>query len=507
MKMHGGDFDGGLCKNFLKLSSIFNADMAKKEKNTGIYFLSLSIENLRCFKEKVTIDLSDGNNNWKQWTILLGDNGTGKSTVLEVFNDSQLINSQISSPIYKYLDLRLYTGGVGIFSTENRKINLGLSFEAKGNNPSQKLNITIGYNSATHGLDVDFTSNSFDITASFVLKVLCYGIRRTLLSPYLPYRSIDQKNPEEWLLELDYASYKESDTKQIAQRRKEEVIQLLLDILPDITDIRFSTSHFGRLDVKNSVEFLTPYGWVALEDLSQGYQTMIAWMVDLAYRLFERYPDSANPLAEPAVVLVDEIDLHLHPRWQRKIFDYLSEKFPRTQFIVTAHSPLVVQSAPADANIVLLRREGDHVVAEQDMGSVNTWRVDQILSSDLFGGIGARNPELENHLERRRALYSKKQLSATEKTELKQLDKLADSLPYAESKTDMEAKAIIREAADLLSGKNKNIESPIPAKPLKGKTVFKHKNKAFLVEEPSGTYSTIKKVKKAVAPKSKRMSK
>ena len=90
---------------------------------------------------------------------------------------------------------------------------------------------------------------------------------------------------------------------------------------------------------------------------------MIAWVVDFAGRMIERYPDSPDPLAEPAVVLVDEIDLHLHPKWQRELIGFLTERFPNTQFIVTAHSPLIVQAA-AGANIALLKREGDHVVIE-----------------------------------------------------------------------------------------------------------------------------------------------
>ena len=87
-------------------------------------------------------------------------------------------------------------------------------------------------------------------------------------------------------------------------------------------------------------------------------------MVDLAVRMFRRYPNSFDPLSEHAIVLVDEIDLHLYPRWQRTIMSFLSDRFPNTQFIVTAHSPLVVQAAK-DANIVLLRREGDRVIIDQ----------------------------------------------------------------------------------------------------------------------------------------------
>ncbi len=65
------------------------------------------------------------------------------------------------------------------------------------------------------------------------------------------------------------------------------------------------------------------------------------------------------------MVLVDEIDLHLHPRWQRDLIGFLTARFPNAQFIATDHSPLIVQAA-ADANIALLRREGDHVVNDNN---------------------------------------------------------------------------------------------------------------------------------------------
>ena len=58
--------------------------------------------------------------------------------------------------------------------------------------------------------------------------------------------------------------------------------------------------------------------------LSLGYRTTAGWVVDLAWRFINRYPESPNPLAEPAVVLIDEIDLHLHPRWQLRIMKDLS---------------------------------------------------------------------------------------------------------------------------------------------------------------------------------------
>ncbi len=173
---------------------------------------------------------------------------------------------------------------------------------------------------------------------------------------------------------------------------------------------------------------------------------MVAWTVDLASRLFDRYPGSPDPIAEPAVVLVDEIDLHLHPNWQRKIMSYLSERFRNTQFIVTAHSPLMVQAA-TDANIAVLRREGDHVVIDQSIKAVRGWRVDQVLTSDLFGIESARPPEFDEFLTERKKLLTKGRLTKPDKKKLQELDARIGDLPAGETAKEMEAMDIIRRAA------------------------------------------------------------
>jgi predicted ATP-binding protein involved in virulence len=110
----------------------------------------------------------------------------------------------------------------------------------------------------------------------------------------------------------------------------------------------------------------------------------MAWLADFMKRMFERYPESENPIAEPAIVLLDEIDLHLHPDWQRKIIGFLSHHFPATQFIVTAHSPLIVQSAD-NVNVVLLEKEADRVKIHQpQIKTFKGWTVEEILS-ELMG--------------------------------------------------------------------------------------------------------------------------
>lgn len=186
---------------------------------------------------------------------------------------------------------------------------------------------------------------------------------------------------------------------------------------------------------------------------------MIAWVVDLARRLFKRYPESDNPLAEPAVCLVDEIDLHLHPKWQRKIIDFLSDRFPNTQFIVTAHSPLVVQAAQ-DANIALLKRveveDGDdYVEIHNDMEPAGNLRVDQILTSDLYGLESARPPQLDALLEERREILSKAELTEEDEKRLEEIEEEVGSLPSGETQEQREAMEFIESVADRLENEGK----------------------------------------------------
>jgi hypothetical protein len=260
-------------------------------------------------------------------------------------------------------------------------------------------------------------------------------------------------NAEEWLLQADYSALVSSPLQEQARARRDQLIEVLINLLPDVSSIRFvRPTEIGQ---KPRVEVKVPYGWVSISDLSLGYRALVSWIVDFAYRMFERYPESENPLAEPAIVLVDEIDLHLHPKWQRSLISYLTERFPNTQFIVTAHSPLIVQAA-TDANIVLLRREGDHVVIDNDVEAIRGWRIDQVLTSDLFGLETARPPEYDELLAERTKLLGKAKLTKKDEARLKKLEAEIGDLPAGESVADIEAMDVIRRAAEVLKREGTN---------------------------------------------------
>jgi len=184
-----------------------------------------------------------------------------------------------------------------------------------------------------------------------------------------------------------------------------------------------------------------PTGDVPLSSLSLGYQTTLAWILDLVTRLYKHYPNSINPLDEPAVVLVDGIDLHLHPRWQCQIIEYLTQHFPKIQFIATAHSPLMVQ-AVTNVNLAVLQQQDGQVVIENRPHFVESWRVDQILTSDLFGD-SARSRRIEGLMAERNMLLDKPKRSPKDEARLRELKHELDNLPT-------ETMDLIRRATALL---------------------------------------------------------
>ncbi|MEI7869867.1 MAG: TIR domain-containing protein [Candidatus Methylumidiphilus sp.] len=414
----------------------------------SIYLLSLSLENIRCFGTKQSLDLSDGKGMPAKWNVILGENGIGKTTLLQVLANMEIMDQWATEEILtKSFETFLRTG------SNDLRVNLCLAINMTLNNSSSKSEkINISYTLTPKGIKA---SNYVPYNS---IIFYAYGANRRLsknrlgsisndTTASLFYEQTELLNAEEFLLQMDYTASKQSKYQKKQQRNFELIKNILINLLPQVSDIRISIP--DSMTSTPRAEFKTPDGWLRLDALSLGYKTMIAWMVDLAAHMFQRYPDSPNPIAEPAVVLIDEIDLHLHPKWQRTIMAYLSERFVNTQFIVTAHSPLIVQAAE-NANIAVLKREGDQVVIHQQPQDVKGWRIDQLLTSDLFDLPSARSPHYETLLEHRRHILSKAELTEDDQAELKKLEADIGDLPTAETVEDIEAMDIIRRAAKLL---------------------------------------------------------
>ncbi|MGB8700069.1 MAG: AAA family ATPase [Thermosynechococcaceae cyanobacterium] len=435
------------------------------------YFLSIELENVLCFKTRQKLNLSNEDGFPAQWTVILGDNGVGKTTLLRSLAQMDLGPWSFPQNLSNSHDWNWNRmEDLGLQNTEiSAKFRYGFPLQWFPEfAPSKSVEKVLQQKESIFSRRILKESSglctyAFDEPDLFGLLV-CYGyganrkMGETSFSEVLHSERCASLfsdhtvliNAEEWLLQADYAVARSApdNTEQLKQRF-DIILNTLKQLLPDISDIQIVPADDSK--PRPAAEFLTPYGWVPLQSLSLGYKTVIAWTVDLAARLIDRYPQSPDPLAEPAVVLVDEIDLHLHPKWQRTIMSFLTERFPNTQFIVTAHSPLVVQAAK-NANIVLLRREGDHVVIDNNPEVIDNWRVEQVLSS-VFELPSPHAPDLAPLMERRRTLLSKSKLTAKDERELKKLEAQIGTIPTGESPEDIRAMDIIRKAAKILENR------------------------------------------------------
>lgn len=111
----------------------------------------------------------------------------------------------------------------------------------------------------------------------------------------------------------------------------------IMQMFPDLTEPHIEVNPL-QFVVKQNEQFLN------IDQLSDGYKTLLGLVIDLSARMAMANPDSLNPLAEEAIVMIDEVDLHLHPAWQKRVVSDLLRTFPNTQFILTTHSPYIVES-------------------------------------------------------------------------------------------------------------------------------------------------------------------
>jgi len=410
-------------------------DSSKKTKS--IYLEEISLENVKCFGPKQTIKFSE-NGKPKMWNMILGDNGTGKSTILKSI--VLAIEYDIKNSIERFEFFRTYStkgniclnvleeDGIIIFnfmkSSEGDKYNLHIQPQLRN------VNIPIfGYGSYRRLGKKGFSNTELPFQSASLFD-----------------DGIELINAEDWLLRADYENMKSEQKDNEVDRVKNMLLSIFRE---EVSDISINKTKLGF-----GVEFETRYGWVNIKNLSTGYKSLITWMVDLANWLDIYYPDSDNPLNEQAIVLVDEIDLHLHVSLQRELVSFLRETFPKIQFIVTAHSPLVVQGSEEE-NIIVLEKKNDHVVIKENPVNVKKWRIDQILTSDLFGLESSRSKTTEVKMNRRYELLKKDSLNQGEQEEMKELSNYIQEVPVNDKPEIDEASKIIQDAANVLKNLKK----------------------------------------------------
>jgi uncharacterized protein (TIGR02646 family) len=152
--------------------------------------------------------------------------------------------------------------------------------------------------------------------------------------------------------------------------------------------------------LEGGVVMRTSEGPKSLTQLSDGYRSIIALAADIMCFFMTRY---GSMDAAEGVVLVDELSAHLHPRWQMRVVEAFREAFPRLQFIATTHDPLCLRGLSGEREIVVLRRTTDghlYALPSEEVPSVGSLRVDELLTSEVFGLNSTIDPALERDFDR-----------------------------------------------------------------------------------------------------------
>jgi hypothetical protein len=184
-----------------------------------------------------------------------------------------------------------------------------------------------------------------------------------------------------------------------------------------------------------------------LETISQGTASLLGWVGVFLQRQSEIHGSSGNDGAwnRPALVLIDEVDAHMHPRWQQALIPAMTERFPNLQVLATTHSSLIISSLEAEQLTGLRRSDDGAIQIIRPRTGMQGFRTDQIQTGELFGLEDTVDPETRKLLEEYADLLSLRQLDPGQEAHLHEVaGKLEVRTPSAEQRHEA------REAADLI---------------------------------------------------------
>ncbi|MFB1485040.1 AAA family ATPase [Corallococcus sp. RDP092CA] len=238
----------------------------------------------------------------------------------------------------------------------------------------------------------------------------------------------------EWLKLLQFKKLENDPEGALLESLQQFINQP--DFLPNEARLESISSKGVRFVDGNGCE-------VPVENLSDGYRSILSMTFELIRQLARAYgaselfaPGDSTTIIVPGVVLIDEIDAHLHPVWQRRVGRWFREHFPNIQFIVTTHSPLICQAATV-GSVFRLPRPGSNEKA----GMVTGVALDRLLygnvldaySTGAFGDVPLRSPEALEKLERLAILNQKELAQGLSSWEQAEQQQLRAQLPTASS--------------------------------------------------------------------------
>lgn len=432
-----------------------------------MYITKIKLTNTRCFKT-INLDLSNDGETIK-WTTVLGDNATGKTTLLRSIAIGLCDETSAAGLLreipwaFRKQNNEDEDAVIEIDLTDKKNmqytIKTTIAFKKNIERVKRKIwniqeNSTIpddefqwdeifvcGYG-AGRGTDgtVDYLKYS---TINAVYTLFAYD--QPLQNPELAMRRLIQK-------------FEESETSDSKNKAldwlKNQLRPILLlntpqdDILLEKDGIWVENANWGK---------------VPFAAIGDGYKGTLTWLMDLI-SWASLFADDIFDETIKGIVLIDEIEQHLHPKWQRTIVTLLRNAFPKIQFITTTHSPLVAADAckllidDLESKLFHLRFDGNFVQLseiEEILGELN---FDQILSSEAFDYIYDVSPQIEDILRQASILAAKgDQRLPDENLTYEKIKNEIKKLMFPEGKTHIE-RHIEREFYEELAKENEKLK-------------------------------------------------
>lgn len=390
-----------------------------------MYISRVKIKGICCFDD-ITIDFKSNNDVIKVVTIL-GNNGTGKTTIMRC-----IATALCDKPSAVGLLQELY----GTWINDNKEEGvIRIEFIPIKNNKYDKTPFIERTFTKTDSGSVEIKNEALypDPFPWDDIFVCGYGAARGHFKTkdYREYASVDSvytlfnydeplQNPElifRRIIHIDYArnvNYPHiNENPDIAMDKILKRFDKILDLLPGSTQLG-----------KSGITVNGPWGkFMPIGSLGDGHRAIIALISDiLGWALF--YNEKMFYTEISGIVLIDEIEQHLHPSWQRKIIRQLNQQFPNVQFIFSTHSPLVAANTgkllhdDATSKLFHLRYEGEYSQLSEVEENIGELNLDQILSSEAFDYIFDINPNVNNILKEASILAAKDDRTQEEENKL-----------------------------------------------------------------------------------------
>jgi energy-coupling factor transporter ATP-binding protein EcfA2 len=359
-----------------------------------MYLSRIVIRNVRAF-EDLEISLASAKEAAATWTLFTGENGTGKTTLLRCIA----------------MGLSGETGASGLLSelygewlrdySKPAEVTLELE-ELNGARTKHVVTTKVSHTPSGEYNVKQQKSKQFPPGDVFICG---YGIGRGVFGTksYDSYSTIDSVYSL-----FNYAADLQNP-ELVVRRIKDQGVEeaVLLNWINEMLMLPPGATKLGRSGITVS----GPWGSdITLGALGDGHQGTVTLICDLLHwsLLFDEAIFKQGKLK--GIVIIDQLEEHLHPRWQRAMVRLLREQFPGLQFIATTHSPLCAAGTadlPEDQYKLFLLRQESKGVRALSLPSLKGWRADQVLTSEAFGLLTSRDESTEEQLKRLSELESK----------------------------------------------------------------------------------------------------